>query len=39
LDTLATTADLSIPDCLAAISSLEIMGLVECSAAGEFRRC
>jgi DNA processing protein len=39
LDTLAMTADLSIPECLSAISSLEIMGLVECSAGGEFRRC
>lgn len=35
---LATKAGLTIPDCFAAITSLEIMGLIDCSAAGEIRR-
>jgi DNA processing protein len=38
VDALATKSDLSIPDCFAAITSLEIMGLIDCSAAGEIRR-
>jgi DNA processing protein len=38
LDTLATKAQLTTPECLAAVTSLELMGLLECSAAGEVRR-
>src|SRR4051812_9485251 len=38
LDALATKAGISIPECLSAISSLEIMGLIECSPGGEMRR-
>ncbi|HEY3746639.1 MAG TPA: DNA-processing protein DprA [Gemmatimonadaceae bacterium] len=38
VDALAAKSDLTTPDCLAAITSLEIMGLIDCSAAGEIRR-
>jgi DNA processing protein len=38
IDALASKSGLSTPECLAAITSLEIMGLVDCSAAGEIRR-
>lgn len=38
VDALALKAEVTIPDCLSAITSLELLGLVECSAAGEFRR-
>jgi DNA processing protein len=38
IDTLATRSGLTTPDCLAAITSLEIMGLIDCSSAGEIRR-
>jgi DNA processing protein len=38
VDALATTSGLTIPDCFAAITSLEIMGLIDCSPAGEIRR-
>jgi DNA processing protein len=38
VDALATKSGLSIPDCFAAITSLEIMGLIDCSPAGEIRR-
>jgi DNA processing protein len=37
-DALPAVTDLTIAECLAAITSLEIMGLVECSLAGEIRR-
>jgi DNA processing protein len=37
-DDLPAMAGLSLAECLAAITSLEIMGLVECSLAGEIRR-
>src|SRR5882762_343344 len=37
-DALPGLTGLSIAECLAAITSLEIMGLVECSLAGEIRR-
>jgi DNA processing protein len=37
-DDLPATTSLSIAECLAAITSLEIMGLIECSLAGEIRR-
>jgi DNA processing protein len=37
-DALPAATDLSIAECLAAITSLEILGLVECSLAGEIRR-
>jgi DNA processing protein len=37
-DLLPATTGLTIAECLAAITSLEIMGLVECSLAGEIRR-
>jgi len=37
-DALPAATGLSIAECLAAITSLEIMGLVECSLAGEIRR-
>ena len=35
---LAKTVVLVVVECLAAITSLEIMGLVECSLAGEIKR-
>ena len=38
VDALAAKAGLTIPDCFAAITSLEIMGLIDCSPAGEIRR-
>jgi DNA processing protein len=38
MDALAAKCGLTIPDCFAAITSLEIMGLIDCSAAGEIRR-
>ena len=38
MDSLPATTGLSMAECLAAITSLEIMGLVECSLAGEVRR-
>lgn len=38
IDALATRSVLSMPECLAAITSLEIMGLIDCSSAGEIRR-
>lgn len=38
IDTLANKSGLTTPECLAAITSLEIMGLIECSSAGEIRR-
>jgi len=38
IDSLASKSGLSTPECLAAITSLEIIGLIECSAAGEIRR-
>ena len=37
-DALPAATDLTIAECLAAITSLEIMGLVECSLAEEIRR-
>jgi DNA processing protein len=37
-DSLPTTTGLALAECLAAITSLEIMGLIECSLAGEIRR-
>jgi DNA processing protein len=37
-DSLPSATGLSLAECLAAITSLEIMGLVECSLAGEIRR-
>jgi len=37
-DALPAATDLTIAECLAAITSLEIMGLIECSLAGEIRR-
>jgi DNA processing protein len=37
-DALPAATSLSIAECLAAITSLEIMGLIECSLAGEIRR-
>ena len=37
-DALPAATNLSIAECLAAITSLEIMGLVECSLAGEIKR-
>ncbi len=37
-DALPALTDLTIAECLAAITSLEIMGLIECSLAGEIRR-
>jgi predicted Rossmann fold nucleotide-binding protein DprA/Smf involved in DNA uptake len=37
-DDLPVATSLSIAECLAAITSLEIMGLIECSLAGEIRR-
>jgi predicted Rossmann fold nucleotide-binding protein DprA/Smf involved in DNA uptake len=38
VDTLANKSGLSTPECLAAITSLEIMGLIDCSPGGEIRR-
>jgi DNA processing protein len=38
IDSLPATTGLSIAECLAAVTSLEILGLVECSIAGEIRR-
>jgi DNA processing protein len=38
IDALATKTNLALPECLAAITSLELMGLIDCSAAGEIRR-
>jgi DNA processing protein len=38
MDSLPGTTRLSIAECLAAVTSLEILGLVECSLAGEIRR-
>lgn len=38
IDALAAKSVLTTPECLAAITSLEIMGLIDCSAAGEIRR-
>jgi len=38
MDALATKCGLSTPECLSAITSLEIMGLIDCSPAGEIRR-
>ena len=38
VDTLSAKCGLSTPECFAAITSLEIMGLVECAVGGEIRR-
>jgi len=38
IDALSVKAGLGTPECLAAITSLEIMGLIDCSAGGEIRR-
>jgi DNA processing protein len=38
VDELAANAGLTTPECLSAITSLEIMGLIECSPGGEIRR-
>lgn len=38
MDSLAGATGLSMAECLAAVTSLEILGLVECSLAGEVRR-
>jgi DNA processing protein len=38
VDTLSAKCELTTPECFAAITSLEIMGLVECSVGGEIRR-
>ena len=38
IDALAMTTGLAMPECLAAITSLELMGLIDCSPAGEIRR-
>ena len=38
IDTLVTRTELTLPACLAAVTSLELMGLIECSSAGEVRR-
>ncbi len=38
VDALAGKAGLGTPECLVAITSLEIMGLIDCSAGGEIRR-
>jgi DNA processing protein len=37
-DSLGLKTGLAAPECLAAVTSLELMGLVECSLAGEVRR-
>jgi predicted Rossmann fold nucleotide-binding protein DprA/Smf involved in DNA uptake len=38
LDVLAVKAGLSIPETLAGITSLEMLGLIECASSGEIRR-
>ena len=38
VDTLATRSDLPVRECLAAITSLELLGMVECLLTGEIRR-
>jgi predicted Rossmann fold nucleotide-binding protein DprA/Smf involved in DNA uptake len=38
LDALALRAELSVPETLAGITSLEMLGLIECAASGEVRR-
>jgi DNA processing protein len=38
IDSLPVITNLSMAECLAAVTSLEILGLVECSLAGEIRR-
>ncbi len=38
MDSLPATTGLTMAECLAAVTSLEILGLVECSLAGEIRR-
>ena len=38
VDALAIKSGLSTPECLAAITSLEIMGLIDCTRGGEIRR-
>jgi DNA processing protein len=38
MDSLPAKTDLTMAECLAAVTSLEILGLVECSLAGEIRR-
>jgi DNA processing protein len=38
MDSLPATTGLSMAECLAAVTSLEILGLVDCSLAGEIRR-
>ena len=38
MDSLPGTTGLSMAECLASVTSLEILGLVECSLAGEIRR-
>jgi DNA processing protein len=38
IDSLPATTGLTMAECLAAITSLEILGLVECSIAGDLRR-
>jgi DNA processing protein len=38
MDSLPATTSLSMAECLAAVTSLEILGLVECSLGGEVRR-
>ena len=38
MDSLPSTTGLSMAECLAAVTSLEILALVECSLAGEIRR-
>jgi predicted Rossmann fold nucleotide-binding protein DprA/Smf involved in DNA uptake len=38
VDALAIRCGLNTPECLAAITSLEIMGLIDCSPGGEIRR-
>jgi len=38
IDSLAAKTGLSTPECLAAVTSLEIMGLIDCSPTGEIRR-
>lgn len=38
IDAIASKTGLSTPECLSAITSLEIVGLVDCSPAGEIRR-
>jgi DNA processing protein len=38
VDALAIRSGLTTPECLAAVTSLEIMGLIDCSSGGEIRR-